>query len=101
MIITFSGKLDRQTAENPENYAVKIWGLKRTANYGSNHDNERNLKVTGVAVSADGRTVLLKIPDVETTWCMEIRYRIKGANGEDVNSMIHNSVHRLGQPQTP
>jgi len=101
MKITFSGELDREAAENPENYAVKIWGLKRTAGYGSPHVNERKLQVTGATVSADAKTVLLKIPDIQTTWCMEIRYRLKGANGEPVNSMIHNSIHRLGEPREP
>ncbi len=101
MEINFSGALDRATAEDPANYAVKIWALKRTANYGSPHVNERTLTVTGAAVSADGKTVLLSIPDIEPTWCMEIRYRLKGANGEPVNSMIHNSVHRLGEPSSP
>jgi putative heme-binding domain-containing protein len=100
MQITFSGPLDRAAAENPANYAVKTWGLKRTATYGSPHVDERALTVTGAVVSADDKTVLLKIPEIEPTWCMEIRYRLKSADGEPVNSMIHNSIHRLGEPQT-
>lgn len=101
MMITFSGELDRASAENPANYTVKIWGLKRSANYGSDHYNERTLPVTGVTVSADNKTVLLAVPDIEPTWCMEIRYRLKGAHGEPIDSMIHNSIHRLGPPRGP
>ena len=100
MTIAFSGELDREAAEKPDNYSVKIWGLKRSAGYGSPHVNERSLKVTGAVLSADGKTVSLAIPEIETTWCMEIRYRIKGAGGEPVDSMIHNSVFKLGQPRT-
>jgi hypothetical protein len=100
MMITFSGELDRAAAENPANYAVKIWGLKRTANYGSDHYNERTLRVTGAVLAANNKTVLVKIPEIEPTWCMEIRYRLKSADGEPVNSMIHNTVHQLGEPKS-
>ena len=100
MTIVFSGELDREAAEKPDNYSVKIWGLKRSASYGSPHVNERSLKVSGAVLSADGKTVSLAIPEIETTWCMEIRYRIKGAGGEPVDNMIHNSVFKLGQPRT-
>ena len=96
MRIAFTGALDRAAAEKPDNYSVKIWGLKRTANYGSDHYNERPLRVTAAALSADGKTVRLEIPEIEPTWCMEIRYRLKTAEGKGVNSMIHNTIHRLG-----
>ena len=97
MRLIFSGELDPDSAKNPENYTVKIWGLKRTASYGSKHYDERILPVTGVTVSPDNKTVMLRIPDIEPTWGMEIRYRLKGSNGEDINSMIHNSVYRFGE----
>jgi len=99
MTIAFSGELDGEAAGNPDNYSVKIWGLKRAASYGSKHYNTRALKVTAATLWPDLKTVSLKIPDIETTWCMEIRYRLKGAGGERVDSMIHNSVYRLGKPK--
>ena len=101
MRIAFSGALDRAAAENPDNFSVKIWGLKRTANYGSDHYNERPLRVIAAALSADGKTVRLEIPKIEPTWCMEIRYRLKTADGEAVNSVIHNTIHQLGSPLAP
>jgi hypothetical protein len=99
MRITFSGELDRTAAENPANFAVKTWGLKRTAEYGSDHYNEVNLEVTGADLSADGRTVLVRIPEIKPTWCMEIRYRLRSTDGQPVNSMIHHTVHSLGKPE--
>ena len=101
MLITFSGALDRASAENPENFSVKIWGLRRTENYGSDHYDEKPLPVSGTAVSADGKTVLVKIPDILPTWCMEIHYRLKSADGKTVDNVIHNTIHRLGKPRTP
>ena len=46
-------------------------------------------------VSADGRTVVLEIPGIAPTRCMEITYRIKGATGESVEGAINNTIHQL------
>ena len=47
------------------------------------------------ALSQDGRTVTLQIPQIKPTWCMEIKYWLKGAGGEPVSGTIHNTIHRL------
>jgi hypothetical protein len=39
--------------------------------------------------------VLLELPDIEPVWSMEIRYAIKGANGEPTSAVIHNTIHKL------
>jgi hypothetical protein len=76
---------------------VKTWSLKRSAAYGSNHYNERTADVTAVKVSADGKTVTLRIADMRPTWCMEIRYTVKAVDGSLVQGVVHNTVHRLGE----
>jgi putative heme-binding domain-containing protein len=95
MKITFTGTLDPATAGDLKNYSVKIWGLKRSANYGSDHVDEKPLEVTRAKLSPDGKTVTLNIAELKPTWCMEIRYAIKAADGETVQGTIHNTVHRL------
>jgi hypothetical protein len=95
MAITFSGALDPKTASDPYNYAVRTWSLKRSEQYGSQHYDEKPSKVTGARLSADGKTVLVEIADLKSTWCMEIKYSIKGADGEAVKGIVHNTVHRL------
>jgi putative heme-binding domain-containing protein len=99
MQIKFSGTLDPQSAGNAANYAVQIWSIRRSANYGSDHYDETPLTVTHAALSADGRTVTLQIPQIKPTWCMEIKYWLKGAGGEPVSGTIHNTIHRLGERQ--
>ena len=80
--ITFTDALDPASAADPKNYEVKVWGLKRSQNYGSKHIDEKPLAVDeGDASSADGKTVRLEIPDLAPTWGMEIKYRVKGADG--------------------
>jgi hypothetical protein len=96
MTLTFTGALDRKSAGEAKNYAVKTWSLRRSAAYGSKHYDEKAARVTGVEVSADGKTVTLLVADMRPTWCMEIRYGVKAADGSDVRGVVHNTVHRLG-----
>lgn len=95
MTIEFSDPLDAESAADPENYAVKVWSLRRTANYGSDHYNEHEIKISAAAVSPDGRTVHLTIPEIAPTWCMEIRCSLRSPDGERVNRVIHNTIHAL------
>jgi putative heme-binding domain-containing protein len=94
--ITFTGELDRFAATDPSGYSVRVWGLKRSANYGSEHVDERSLTVRSAKLSANGRTVELAIPNLTATWCMAITYAIKGAGGSEVAGEIHNTIHQLG-----
>ena len=95
MAITFSAPLDPATATDHRNYDAKIWALKRSEKYGSDHINERPAPITAAALSADGRTVLLAMPEIAPTWCMEITYAVKGSDGSEVKGTIDNTIHRL------
>ncbi len=96
LTITFPDTLDRESAETAANYSVKVWEIKRAARYGSKHHNERQLEITAATLAQDGKTVTLDVPDIQPTWCMEIRYRIRGDDGRKIDSMIHNTIHNLG-----
>jgi putative heme-binding domain-containing protein len=94
--VTFTDRLDPAAAGDPRNYSARIWSLKRTANYGSDHIDEHAIRIAAAKISDDARTVFLGIPDIRPTWCMEITYAIRGASGEDVAGAIDNTIHRLG-----
>lgn len=94
--LTLTDSLDPE-AVNAKNFAVKVWGLKRSPNYGSKHIDEKSLTVAKATASADGKTVWLEVPDLAPTWCMEIRYRLTGTDGRTVTGTIHNSIHALGK----
>ena len=96
MEIRFSGALDAEAARDVDRYAIKVWSLKRTANYGSKHYDERFLKIKSATVQADGETLLLEIPEIAPTWCMEIKYSIESSDGETIDGVIHNTIHALG-----
>lgn len=93
--IKLSGEVDSKSATNPENYAVKIWGLKRSEKYGSKHIDERTLKVTSAKLASDNKTIELQIEGIEPTWGMEIKYALLAADGQKFNGVIHNSIFRL------
>lgn len=99
--ITFSGRLDRASAGTPENYSIRVWSLKRTAEYGSEHYNERALQVADAELSEDGRTVTLAIPQLAETQGMAIRYSLKSVAGKPVESAVHNTIHRLPAADRP
>jgi hypothetical protein len=95
--IAFTDKLDAQAAVDKSRYRIKTWSLKRSANYGSQHYDEKPLAVESVELADDGRTVRLHTPDLKPTWGMEIVCRVQGADGGEVERVIHNSVFKLGQ----
>lgn len=96
MLLTFTDPLESQSAKDVANYKVKIWGLKRTKNYGSAHFDEHELKLAGVELLEGGKSILLRLPDLAPTWCMEIEYHLKNEGGSEVHGTINNTVHAIG-----
>lgn len=96
MEITFSDPLDPRSV-SPDKAQVRVWGLKRSANYGSPHVNDRPLTVKEATLGADGRTVRLKLESMAPTWCMQIAYSFAGTDGKPMAGIIHNTVHGQGK----
>jgi hypothetical protein len=92
--LTFTDTLDPK-AVDAKNFAIKVWGLKRSQNYGSEHIDEKPLAVVKATLSADGKTVRLGLPDLAPTWGMEIKYRLTGTDDRSVIGVIHNTIHEL------
>jgi hypothetical protein len=95
MEIQFSEPLDPIAANDPKNYATKVWSLKRTADYGSKHYNEHPLAILKATLSPDGKSVSLIIPDLQPTWGMEIKFNLQGADGTTFTRVLHNTIHQL------
>jgi hypothetical protein len=95
--LTWTEPVERASATDPASFAVKTWGLKRSANYGSKHYDEQPLRITAAELSADGRTITLRAPDLSPTWGMEITCRLRSVEGERFERVIHNSVFRIGK----
>ena len=92
--LTFTEPLDVASVKT-ENVHVKTWALKRTANYGSRHYDEAPLVIKSLALSEDRRTLIIHSDQLRPTWCMEIRYSLKAADGNPFDGTIHNTIHEL------
>ena len=97
MALTFTDPLDPRPRPTLA-LLRRTWTIKRTVDYGSDHHDEHPLRIPAASLSADGRTVFLKIPGICPTMCMEIKYAIKGRGGETVEGVVHNTIHHLAVP---
>jgi hypothetical protein len=82
-------------AIRPEAFAFKVWSLKRTAGYGSDHHNERALSIRGVRLEGDRRTLILDIPDLAPTQCYELKLNLTVPGGSSVERVLHGTVNDL------
>jgi len=100
--LTFTNELDAETAADPENYSIHRWGYKRTRNYGSRDykadgsQGRDRVEVASVKLSADKKSVLLKIADMKPTMQMQIQYKIDAADGAYLSHRIQNTIHAIG-----
>lgn len=92
--IGFADVLDANSIK-AEQFKVKSWDLKRTPNYGSKHYNEKNLKVDSASLGADGKTVVVSIPDLAPSWGMSVEYKLRGQSGKEFKGVIHNSIYNI------
>ncbi|NHE58176.1 DUF6797 domain-containing protein [Cyclobacterium plantarum] len=97
ILLTFSEKMDESSVRELANYSVATWDLLRSRKYGSKHYNEKKLTITAAELGADGKSVKLKMPDIEPTWVMEINYQLKSEKGDEVEGLVQNTIHQLGE----
>ncbi len=95
--LTFTDELDQASVHQLANYTVKTWDLLRSRKYGSKHLNEQTLNVTKAELGKDKKSILLTIPEIKPTWGMEIQYRVKDERKKNVEGLIQNTIHQLGE----
>ena len=91
--LRFSDPLHPDAANDTSAFGLKVWDLQRSERYGSPHVNERPLRVTAAKLSADRRTVSLTIPDLRPTRGLELWYSVRGADGREIDGLLHGSVN--------
>ena len=91
--IRFSDPLDGAAAETAR-HQVRTWHIERAQRYGSKHLNERDLAVSGVRLETPD-TLVIEVPELHPTRCIEIRCRLKQADGLETERVIHGTIHTL------
>jgi hypothetical protein len=93
--LTFSEPLGGGRANDATRYSIKVWGLKRTATYGSPRIDEHALDVRRAELLPDGRTIRLTIPALKPVDIAEIVCRLEHPDGGDVERVITGTIHRV------
>ncbi|MBN8247081.1 MAG: cytochrome C oxidase Cbb3 [Verrucomicrobia bacterium] len=92
--VAFSDPLDPASV-GPDACAMKVWSLKRSAGYGSQHQGERPLTITHAHLGADARTVTLSIPALAPAQCYELKLSLRAPDGSPVVRSLHGTIHEL------
>jgi putative heme-binding domain-containing protein len=95
LTLSFTDRLDPKIAADSSRYSVKTWTIKRKIDYGSDHFDERTVGIASARLISDGRTVLLEMPQIRPTRCMEVVYHLQGQGGEPIDGVINNTIHVL------
>ncbi|MCA9127043.1 MAG: hypothetical protein KDB22_08155 [Planctomycetales bacterium] len=100
LTIGFSEPLHETTSLDPANYSVRVWDLKRTKNYGSEHYNERRIDIRRVELSSDRLQLRLIMSELNPTWSMEISLPVVSGDGQPAERVIHNTIHHVVESKT-
>lgn len=74
---------------------IEVWDLRRSERYGSDHLNQRALRVTGTKLSEDGTRVHIQAEGLAPTWGMQLTFDFQMQGGRAATGVIHNTIHQL------
>ena len=100
IVVRFASRLDAASARDASHYQLESWNYRRTSGYGSGHfkrDGSAGHDRANVAahLSADGRSVLLVVPDMRPVMQMQLDYDLRSAAGTPIKSSLYLTVHAV------
>jgi hypothetical protein len=101
--ITFTDKLDPETAGAADSYTAVWCNIRWTADYGSpefwvsepNKKGREPLPIKGAELSADGKTVTLSFDGLKPVHHLVIKYKIRGADGAPINQEFDYTINKI------
>jgi hypothetical protein len=101
--LTFTDPLDPATANDAGSYDVERWQYRWSKEYGSADYSLENpskkgrdtVELKSAKLSADGRTVMLEMPDIAPVMQMSITYKLRAADGHDVPGAVYNTINKV------
>lgn len=103
--IGFTQKLDQELAEDPESFAISGSDLRWSQDYGtaefevghreadSMPRGRTRFEVTSAKLLPDGKSVFVKIADLQPVHMMQIDLDLETAEGEEILTKIWNTIH--------
>ena len=109
LAITFTRPLDKQTAEDPDNYFVQQWNYLWSAAYGSpeykvsdsKQQGRDEVEVRSATLLDDGRTVFLEMDRVQPVHQMIVKYDVKGSDGAALRQQLSLTIHSVPDREQP
>jgi hypothetical protein len=100
--LTFAEELDPKTAADAAKYHVDVWGYRWSGDYGSKHwsvadpnkEGHDPVAIEAVTLSADRKSVFLRLKDVKPVMQMRIGYDVKTAAGAAASGTVYNTIHK-------
>lgn len=93
--LTFAAKLNVVLSAKPENFEVQTWDLLRSRAYGSKRLNTQSLKITGIKMGADGKTVKIMLDGIKPVDVMTIAYTVTDDAGNKYKEKVQSTIYQL------
>lgn len=101
--LAFSEPLDPATAADAGSFSLKQWNYRYAAQYGSEDwsvaDPEKegrdDVPVTAASLSADGRTVTLRVPGLRPVMQFALRYNLDTAAGRPARGEVYGTINQV------
>ncbi|MBI5757045.1 MAG: hypothetical protein HZA46_00845, partial [Planctomycetales bacterium] len=109
LALTFARPLDKDTAEDPDNYFVEQWNYLWSAAYGSpeykvsdpKQQGRDEVEVRSATLLGDGKTVFLEIDNLHPVHQMVVKYGLKSADGAAIRQQLNLTIHAVGDREQP
>ena len=100
IVVRFASRLDATAARDASHYQLQSWSYRRTSAYGSGHfkrDGSAGHDRENVAanLSADGRSVLLVVPEMRPVMQMQLDYDLRSAVGAPIKNSLYLTVQSV------
>ena len=93
--LIFTTKLNAELSAKTENFKVQTWDLLRSSEYGSERYNTQTLKVRGIKIGADGKSIKITINDIKPVDVITIAYSITDVAGNHYNEKVQGTIYQL------
>lgn len=99
--LTFSEPLDPTTAGDAGSFSLKQWNYRYAAQYGSKDwsvadlekEGRDDVPVQAAALSADGRTLTLRVPGLRPVMQFALRYNLDTAAGRPARGEVYGTIN--------
>lgn len=97
--LNFAEPLDPSRAQRQSSFEVRSWDIVRSSRYGSDRYNVQTKKLNGIHLLPDGKSVMIKIYEMEPVDVMTISYDLVDLKGNTLKGTLQNTIHKLRKDQ--